>query len=681
MKKSLLIAGLALASATHVDAQIAKSPVWNTNHEAPRAQQLVLQPAVGAIEASRYLSLTPGKGEQKNALTLNPIWRNEGQNNFTDHNSNQTIQWDPTSGTIFMFNNMQDYNDDGNWTGGIQRIIALAPGSNRLDTVYSRTQTGIWTARTNFLMFNRTATQQPRQVQWYMAGNDYVVPAGTLQAYSAHINDGTTPFDLVVDGPVAGNPNSGYTFGSLGSLLPSTSNGDRVTSIGVLNSSNTVQYGSYGTYTYDFDATDVVFESNQSPTAWQSSFFFQPAGNLRSSFVSQMVGDVDSEGNIYAAVNSPLASDGSATDRRVSVSVSADGGVTWSAWNTAPRTAYTAYASAQGWQEFGVFRPYDEDDFVVISPNHYSYFCRMGVVVNNQFSGDVHLVEVEYRNNQWTVRKVADIQDVPLVFTRLNPGPDDATWPLEYEVNPRGNCIDAARTADGSTIALSWLDGNPNRGFKKFTRTPATFRQADNTLAATPTDFDSLLVSDVYFAHRAVDGGSWSVTNLTDDDQMEVGAKLPKVIPNNINQTPILVSTALSITNVNPQFRFYNAIRALPAPLYQSHLNYFTVINLATSITVSATDEEVMAPMAIASVSPNPTVSGAEVSWSLERSGMVFVRVVDMLGNTVQTITNGFVEAGTHAFNVNTSTMASGTYNVVISMEGRTVTAPIVVVR
>jgi hypothetical protein len=686
MKRYLLIAGLAFATATHVDAQVAKSPVWN--HAVNNTAKI----APSFQDVKPYMNLAPyligeTKGEQKNALTLNRLWLAGPNVYFETHNENNIFDWDPATGNLFITQSLQTFGgDNGRWDGGVQRVFAYRQGLTMLDTVLVNTQTGFWSAFPAFALTEFSGVTNPRQMSMYIATVDYsVASSGSRSSNSAVIRDGNGLYSLIVEGPANNNPNGGYNFSTVGSAVPTDgANGNRVTyvsTLGLASQNSPVQLGAFGTYSFDFNAGDVELSSNAIPATWTAASFRQPPGALDRTFVGGVYADKDSEGNLYAAACSPLASDASAGDRTPIVSTSTNGGRTWSAWNKCPVSVLQAYASEQGWQGFGHWRPYDEDDFVVTGVDRYSYFFRLGAVAGNNFSGDVHLVEAEYNNGQWTLRKIADINDVPIVFNRSRTAPDDNTWPLEWDFNSRGNCIDVAKTADGAKVAVIWLDGNPRRGYRKFTRFEAFQVESGTAVSTTPTAFDSLLVSDIFFAERSLAGGTWSTRNLTDDDQMETSCKMPRTIPSTTEATPVYVATVFPLENIRADYPFLPALRNLPTPLYQSQVGILTTSNFATSIPVSVNETSTPAPMAIAAVSPNPTVSGAEVTWSLERSGVVYVRVVDMLGNTAQTITNGFVEAGTHAFNVNTSSMASGTYNVVIGMEGRTVTSPIVVVR
>jgi hypothetical protein len=81
---------------------------------------------------------------------------------------------------------------------------------------------------------------------------------------------------------------------------------------------------------------------------------------------------------------------------------------------------------------------------------------------------------------------------------------------------------------------------------------------------------------------------------------------------------------------------------------------------------------------------PNPFSVNSTISLNAERSGNANVTVSDMLGNTVATLFNGFVNAGqlkTIQLNVNDLHLSTGTYYVTFTMGDKVQTKQITVVR
>ncbi len=82
-----------------------------------------------------------------------------------------------------------------------------------------------------------------------------------------------------------------------------------------------------------------------------------------------------------------------------------------------------------------------------------------------------------------------------------------------------------------------------------------------------------------------------------------------------------------------------------------------------------------------AMVFPNPAKDNATLTFSLSNATEVNVTVVDAIGRTVANVTNGNLGAGVHNFTINTTDLAGGAYNVVISTDGGVATQRLTVVK
>ncbi len=69
-------------------------------------------------------------------------------------------------------------------------------------------------------------------------------------------------------------------------------------------------------------------------------------------------------------------------------------------------------------------------------------------------------------------------------------------------------------------------------------------------------------------------------------------------------------------------------------------------------------------------VYPNPVSSNASIAFSLAQSAHCTLMINDVLGREVKEITNENLQQGIHKFNVNTTTLAAGIYEVVLNVEG-----------
>jgi hypothetical protein len=81
------------------------------------------------------------------------------------------------------------------------------------------------------------------------------------------------------------------------------------------------------------------------------------------------------------------------------------------------------------------------------------------------------------------------------------------------------------------------------------------------------------------------------------------------------------------------------------------------------------------------SISPNPAVEFANISFNLTETSNVNVSIVDALGKTVLTIANENMTSGTHEMKVNTTSLASGMYLIKVATNNGTVTERLSVIK
>jgi hypothetical protein len=88
----------------------------------------------------------------------------------------------------------------------------------------------------------------------------------------------------------------------------------------------------------------------------------------------------------------------------------------------------------------------------------------------------------------------------------------------------------------------------------------------------------------------------------------------------------------------------------------------------------------VIAPNSV-SVYPNPARESASLDFTLSKSGLVTVNVIDAVGRTVATVANGNMNQGAQHVTIPTSTLAPGVYNISIQTEEGAVTQRLAVVK
>jgi hypothetical protein len=81
------------------------------------------------------------------------------------------------------------------------------------------------------------------------------------------------------------------------------------------------------------------------------------------------------------------------------------------------------------------------------------------------------------------------------------------------------------------------------------------------------------------------------------------------------------------------------------------------------------------------SIAPNPVMSTAEVSFTLDKAASVGIEVYDMLGNQLQNVATQSMTAGMHGVNVDATAFSAGTYHVALVVDGVRIMKPFIVVR
>ncbi|MCW3123888.1 MAG: C-terminal target protein [Flavipsychrobacter sp.] len=100
-------------------------------------------------------------------------------------------------------------------------------------------------------------------------------------------------------------------------------------------------------------------------------------------------------------------------------------------------------------------------------------------------------------------------------------------------------------------------------------------------------------------------------------------------------------------------------------------------INIVSSTAV----ENIAGASSAISIFPNPAKDEATLSFELSAASNVHVQVVDGLGRVVNMVANENMTSGAHTLNINTATLASGVYNVMIHTDGGTTTERLTVIK
>ena len=78
---------------------------------------------------------------------------------------------------------------------------------------------------------------------------------------------------------------------------------------------------------------------------------------------------------------------------------------------------------------------------------------------------------------------------------------------------------------------------------------------------------------------------------------------------------------------------------------------------------------------------PNPFNPSTRIEYAVPKSGIVSLRVFDMLGREVAVLVDGSVEAGWYSVNFNAQNLSSGVYLYRLEVGGSSVTKRLVLVK
>lgn len=463
------------------------------------------------------------------------------------------------------------------------------------------------------------------------------------------------------------------------------------------------QYGYYGNIglntTVGGLAGDIV------PNAfWVDKF--RPSTDVNATFQTAPNISSDNLGNVYVAANNISAMNPDV--RSPMVWKSTNGGETWIEPNICPNAIIQEVGNnlGNGNASYGFNNSivYSQDAFIVYGENKYSYFMRMYSTDFDSRIIGLHIIELNYDNNIWTARKVADLCEnlngvvipswlsyIPRLADRFDFNPLERL-PLFAQSNNRGNEIQAAVTADGNSLVLKYIDWGSsktvsiNPPFTYYTEGLNEFGLED-TIAVT-VDYD--IPNDIFITHRNINQSNWSQEfNTTNDNWNYKQTFMPEVVPS-ITEIPVAVGNSHLLQDANS--RFYNAINSLNVSIWsQVSWNWFQSIDVLT-LDGSRNANSGPAPWDFKSVIdktdnfkllepfPNPTSNSEgfiEVSFNLDTPSYIKIHLSDLLGNNVSNVFEGNLNSGTQSINHKIANLPSGTYLLNMS-DGKTIKTKII---
>lgn len=682
MKRSLLLAGsVAMLACGTLAAQVRVNPGLRTN-----SPQSILN-SVKMTEAPVRVPLEKNNAASTQTLSYQNMYQTDFFPQFETFTIHQVLVQEPKSGALFLVQNHRRFGGAGNTLDGgqVELHVSTNDGASWTESrIFDKTN--VVFAMPSFAVANPNDESDPAKMMWFLYGFTYPGPTWARGSQLSLIKTTSSPFEFPLEGPENGNT-AGYTwnYGSMATSAGTSPVTFFASELGV--GTGNAQYGAYGIYAFDYASEDFVTSSM--PSRWDLSNF-RPSPNPASSYNAQIHVSTDPDGRVYAAVNNIFADD--QENRVPAVSMSDDHGASWSTWNRLPVSALTAYRTEANWTgTIQLVGAYEQDGFTVTGENEWSYIMRLGEVQDNRWA-NIHVVEAYYKAGAWGIRRIAELNGFPIITSRqdsLSGGTDGAargTWLTNYDGNPQGHEVEVARDAAGN-ILVKWIDENPAHGMFRFSSPVniATFDQQNNRWNT--GTLDSMMTTDMYYSYRKAGSTSWSpAINITNDTKYDKGTRIPAVIKS-INKVPVIYSQGFTKAQISAQSPYAPGLQALPDILLETQMDYRTpnTIRYANFNAENPTSVEEQNPINYTfrfnGVTPNPATSASEVTFTLDRPGMVAVELYDVLGNKVRTLANGAMDTGVHGLTINAATISAGSYYVSLTVDGARITKPLVVVK
>ncbi len=517
------------------------------------------------------------------------------------------------------------------------------------------------------LNFMAMVLQYPQSAQYFPTTPTFFLKTSTAVA---------DPFPITAPD---NNNSQQYSFGA-GSLVGFwNSAAEGCIHAGVLDPPNSsVQYGQYGCLVYE--ASEQT-ENSSLPSAWNNSQF-KAAPAATNSYNGPMSVDASPDGTCYAAVNDIFTDDDT---RVISFSTSADLGKTWSDFSKIPSSTFSEYATSQGLAKMFAIQVYQQDAFIVTADKRFSYIFRAALYDGADALGAIQIVEAEYNNGSWAMRKVADFNDVPYVYYSIdslnNVNNYSKIKPLR-SLNPLGNEVEVARTADGENIVVKWIDYNVGLGPTVYSPALTVVDQDQQTGELSDVDIDTVYNTDVFIASRLLNSSEWSKSkNLTNDKNYDFGTHMPRTVPA-IDKIPLTSARVFDKSKFTGSSQTAVMLKGTSNDILQRVINIASNVGYGLFSAVTSVETEEAAAAAgyhLGNANPSPANDVADISYTTTQAAHVVVTLSNVLGEKVANVFEGSVEPGVHGVSMNTANLASGAYIVSMNINGFTLTKTMVV--
>lgn len=374
---------------------------------------------------------------------------------------------------------------------------------------------------------------------------------------------------------------------------------------------------------------DFVAVTAGQPATWNVSSF---SGGT--STFGLEIGGTERNGVHYFGKWGPFAGDPNInTYDNLGYSTSTDGGISWSAW-TRPQPDWRSVPGVGGQYDFwfyGGAGAYSKE--MLVDANGYVHFFA---VTLDTLTTERQIVEVYESASGWQSHWVTtDLKEsVDLIY----PGAAGA-------LNQMGNHLNGAVSADGTVLALVWLDAN-------------TQGEAQ---------------TDIWFSCRRITDAGWSTpVNLT---------QTPDFRELLLHAAPVLKSNGGNSYTIFLGRSYESGVTTFPPESGNPTVVYASSYTFDVTSTGVGDDGVLPQKFALSQNYPNPFNPTTRISYTIPGGTNVKLTVFNSLGQEVATLVDGFKEAGVHEASFSAAGIPSGMYFYRINAGGFTETRKMVVLK
>jgi len=403
--------------------------------------------------------------------------------------------------------------------------------------------------------------------------------------------------------------------------------------------------------------------------------------------------DVDANGTLYAAVNNIFADD--INKRVLAISKSTNNGETWTDFDRVPQSVFDAYNVAEGLESSFLPQPYLTSGFAVTGVDEYSYIMTYRKVVSEtaEIAEDV-IIEVYKKGPEWKIRDIASTtgETYRPPYIIQDTLPNSAEWVDGYDDNSRGYEIQLAKTADGQSLLLKYIDNRDSLAIMNEMLTLVGGGQVEASLT-----------TDIWVAYRDIaDVKGWSTAvNVTDDIWMNKVTWIPDIIPS-LTQVPIIehvsvpFSNYLLPTNARRVNKYPRFVENFVVGSYIRNWILFSsfdatkgenirndAVQKAIGVDgITSVEELINSEINSFNIYPNPVSSSASITYDIAKNSNVKIEIYSTMGELVKTVRNySLATPGITAIEFDATDLSSGVYYVTMTANGKKVTKLMNVVR